>query len=122
MKKTAPQAITTLILNALTALTCVSVLTPALANWTVEQRQYQLMQDINAGQKGKQLTAKEADKLRKRLAHVARKKAKMKEKGDGKLTENDKRELESDLNDVSVAITKLKLEKRAEEPENKIKK
>lgn len=73
------------------------------------------MADINEGQKGKQLTKKQSDRLRSDLADIARKKKKMKDKStDGKITEDQKLELEKDLNDVSVAIQKYKLEKRAE--------
>lgn len=83
--------------------------------WTIEARQIQLMADINEGQKGKQLTKKEADHLRSDLADVSRKKKKMKSKAvEGKITEEQKSELEGDLNKISVDIKKLKLEKRAE--------
>lgn len=71
------------------------------------------MADINEGQKGNQLTKKEADRLRSDLADVSRKKKKMKAKTHEKtLTDDQKRELEGDLNDISVAIQKHKLEKR----------
>lgn len=83
--------------------------------WTIEARQAQLMKDVNEGQKGKQLTKKEADRMRSDLADVARKKKKMKSKADdGKLTEDDKKELEGDLNKISDSIHKYKLEKRAQ--------
>lgn len=83
--------------------------------WTIEARQTQLMQDINEGQKGKQLTKKESDRLRKALADVARKKKKMKTKNDGgALTEDQRKDLEGDLNKISDNIHKFKLEKRAE--------
>ncbi|HNB23903.1 MAG TPA: hypothetical protein PKZ32_15915 [Candidatus Melainabacteria bacterium] len=93
-----------------------SLATEATAKvWTIDDRQSQLMKDINEGQKGKQLTKKEADHLRSDLADVARKKKKMKNKADnGKLTEDDKKELEGDLNKISDAIHKYKLEKRAQ--------
>lgn len=82
--------------------------------WTIEDRQAQLMKDINEGQKGQQLTKKEADRLRSDLADVARKKKKMKGKSDnGKLTDDNKKVLEGDLNSISDAIHKYKLEKRA---------
>jgi len=86
---------------------------PALAKtWTVDDRQVQLMKDINAGQKAGELTLKEAEKLRSDLADVSRKKAKMKAKANGKLTADDKLKLESDINKISTDIRKLKLEKR----------
>ncbi len=91
---------------------------PAFAKgkvWTIEARQAQLMQDINEGQKGKQLTKKESDRLRSDLADVARRKKKMKSKNDGgALTEDQKKDLEGDLNKISDDIHKYELEKRAQ--------
>lgn len=83
--------------------------------WTTDERQLQLMQDINAGQKSGDLTLKEASALRKDLSHVSRKKAKMKFKlpPNGKLSSEQEAEIESDLNKVSSDIHKTKLEKRA---------
>jgi hypothetical protein len=84
-------------------------------NWTIEERQTQLMQDINTAQKEKQLTAKEAKKLRADLAEIARHKAEMKGKSaDQKLTAEDNTKLESDLNDISVKIKKVQLNKRVD--------
>ncbi|MBA3856135.1 MAG: hypothetical protein C0507_04425 [Cyanobacteria bacterium PR.3.49] len=104
-------------LTALALSLCLSAI-PVSAKgkvWTVDARQTQLMADINEGQKGKQLTKKEADRLRSDLADVARKKKKMKEKAEnGKLTDANKNDLEADLNKISVAIQKYKLEKRVE--------
>lgn len=82
--------------------------------WTIEERQLRLMQDINDGQKGKELDKKEADRLRSDLADVARKKKRMKTKSKGVITAEQKSELEADLNKISVAIQKYKLEKRVE--------
>ncbi len=83
--------------------------------WTIDARQEQLMKDINEGQKGKQLTKKEADRLRGDLADVARRKKKMKAKAeDGKLTDDNKKDLEGDLNAISDHIHKYKLEKRTQ--------
>lgn len=90
---------------------------PAIGKeWTIQERQDQLMKDINKAQKAKALTDKEAKKLRGNLADVARRKKKMESKGKvkGKLDDNDKMKLESDLNDISVEIKKLQLEKRVE--------
>lgn len=105
------------ILTALALSLCLSAI-PVSAKgkvWTIDARQAQLMVDINEGQKGKQLTKKEADGLRSDLADVARRKKKMKEKADdGKLTEANKSDLEADLNKISVSIQKYKLEKRVE--------
>ncbi len=77
------------------------------------------MRDINDGQKAKELTVKEAKKLRKDLANLAAKKAKMKAKSEETLTAEDKLVLEGGLNNISVEIKKLKLEKRTEAPGNK---
>jgi len=83
--------------------------------WTIEARQAKLMQDVNDGQKSKQLTKKQSDRLRSDLADVSRKKKKMKSKNNGAaLTEDQKKELEGDLNSISDDIHKYKLEKRAE--------
>ncbi|HEY9733889.1 MAG TPA: hypothetical protein V6C89_18405 [Drouetiella sp.] len=84
--------------------------------WTVEMRQAKLMQEINIAQQHKELTEKEAKKLRSDLSDVARKKKKFRnenKKTDGKLTAENNKELEADLNDISTNIKKLQLEKRA---------
>ena len=83
--------------------------------WTVEDRQTQLMQDINTAQKQKQLTAKEAKKLRSDLADIARHKTELKAKSaNQKLTSDDVTKLESELNDISVKIKKVQLGKRVD--------
>lgn len=85
--------------------------------WTVEARQMKLMQDINTAQKSKQLTDKEAKKLRSDLSDVARKKKKFKnenQKTNGELTDENKKDLEEDLNKISSDIRRLQLEKRAD--------
>ncbi len=90
---------------------------PAVSKkWTPQERQDKLMQDINAGQKNKQLTVDEAKKLRKDLSHIARKKAKMKRHSEqnGKLSAEDTAAMESKLNKVSSDIHKTKLDKRVQ--------
>lgn len=85
--------------------------------WTVDTRQAKLMQEINIAQKHKELTDKEAKKLRSDLSDVARKKKKFKNENDktnGKLTKENTQELEADLNEISADIKKLQLEKRTE--------
>ncbi len=77
-----------------------------------DEGQAKLMQEVNAGQKSKQLTLKEANKLRKALANVARKKKKMLGKSGKKLTAADTEELKSDINKISENMQKLELEKR----------
>ncbi|MDP3510382.1 MAG: hypothetical protein Q8T09_20600 [Candidatus Melainabacteria bacterium] len=84
--------------------------------WSIDDRQQALMQQINEGQKAKELTVKEAKSLRKDLANLAKKKAKMKAKPDANnsLSKENQTELEGDLNKISVDIQKLKLEKRVQ--------
>jgi len=83
--------------------------------WTINERQDQLMKEINEAQKKNELTEKEAKKLRSRLADVARKEAKMRGKNNAnKLTDANKAVLEEGLNVVSVDIKKLALEKRVD--------
>ena len=84
-------------------------------DWTINERQDQLMKDINAAQKRKDLTDKEAKKLRSDLADVARKEAKMKEKGNSTVSAVDNAKLENMLNNVSVKIKSLSLEKRVDQ-------
>lgn len=103
---------TTLILSATV---CGALLTsPVMAKtWTVDERQVQLMQDINAGQKRKELTLKEAKSLRKALASVARDKKAMKSKNEhGKLTAENTSQIEADLNKISEDLKKYQLNKR----------
>ena len=84
--------------------------------WSIDDRQQALMQQINEGQKANELTVKEAKKLRKDLANLAKKKANMKAKAENNntLTKENQTELEGDLNKISVEIQKLKLEKRVQ--------
>jgi hypothetical protein len=77
-------------------------------SWTVDQRQTQQMKDINAGQKSGQLSAKESEKLRRSLAHVARKKAKMRSKDNGKLNVEQTVSLNNGFDKVSSDISKTK--------------
>jgi hypothetical protein len=73
--------------------------------WTVEQRQAKLMQDVNAGQKSGALTEKESKKLRKRLSNVARSKAKMTARQNGKkLTTADTANLQKRIDKASSEI------------------
>lgn len=101
--------------TAFLALTCVSMSAASAKEWTVNERQDQLMKDINAAQKKKDLTDKEAKGLRSDLADVARAEAKIKEKNNDKIPAADKAKLEGMLNDVSVKIKQLSLEKRVAE-------
>jgi Skp family chaperone for outer membrane proteins len=89
---------------------------PAYAKvWSIDERQVQLMQDINKGQKLNQLTPKEAKKLREGLSDIARKKKKFQNGDPSKaFSDTQKSELESDLNKVSTDIKKVELEKRVQ--------
>lgn len=80
----------------------------ASKTWTVEQRQAKLMQDVNAGEKNGSLTTKQSRKLRTNLANVARKKAKLKAKANGKLSATDNSKLQSSIDKTS---SKIKAEK-----------
>ncbi len=93
-----------------------SILSVEAKEWSIDDRQQALMQQINEGQKANELTVKEAKNLRKDLANLAKKKANMKAKADKKnvLTKENQTELEGDLNKISVEIQKLKLEKRVQ--------
>jgi len=82
--------------------------------WTINARQDQLMKDINAAQKKKELTDKEAKKLRGDLADVARKEAKLRGKNNKQIPIEDQAKLEKALNTVSVDIKRLALEKRVD--------
>jgi len=79
-----------------------------------DEGQAKLMQEVNAGQKSNQLTVKEANKLRKDLAHVAHEKAEMIAKNGGKLNIADTMKLKAEINDINNNIQKLELEKRTQ--------
>jgi len=96
------------LLHKAIAFTCLSLLgfaefdLPTLAKvWTVEERQVQLMQDINNAEKSKQISSKEARALRKMQANIARKKAALRAKNRGKLTDDDIVKLNKDLDAAS---------------------
>jgi hypothetical protein len=69
------------------------------------------MQDINTAQKSGALTAKEAKKLRKQLAEIARDKKGMKAKNNGKLSADDISDLQKKLDDASSSIKDKKSSK-----------
>lgn len=94
---------------------CTVALTPAQSKeWTIWARQQELMKQVNAGQKSKELTAKEAKRLRGDLSDVARKKKSFRNDDKTPMTDEEKKAVEKKLNDVSLEINKLKLEKRVE--------
>lgn len=83
--------------------------------WTVTEREVALEQKIAKAEKANQLTSKEAEKLRKKLAAIRFKQAKMKAGNDGKLSYEDNEKLEKALNSLSLDIQKFQLEKRVDE-------
>lgn len=96
-----------------------SFFTPGSAvakEWTIEARQAELMKQINVAQEKKALTAKEGEKLRKKLSNVAKKKTKWMQDKTRELTEDEKLKLEAMLNEVSVDIKDWQLQKRTEKP------
>ncbi|MBZ0187229.1 MAG: hypothetical protein K8F91_13365 [Candidatus Obscuribacterales bacterium] len=105
-----------IVITSLTTMLFATViaLQPAEAKeWTIYERQVQLMKDVNDALKSGDVTAKEGKNLRHDLANVARKKVKMKGKSDdGEPTIDNKIILEKDLNKISVELKKLSLEKR----------
>jgi hypothetical protein len=90
--------------------------TPADAkkHYTITQRQEMLNKEVTAGLKANELTLKEANKLKERLADVTSRIAKMKEKNAGKLSYKDEGKVEKDLNSISVDMQKEKLDKRVQ--------
>jgi septal ring factor EnvC (AmiA/AmiB activator) len=85
---------------------------PAQARYTINERQVRLQKEISQGVKANELTKKEADDLKSSMADIDSRIAKMKEKNAGKISIKDQKKLEKSLNDVSVKITKLRLDKR----------
>jgi hypothetical protein len=83
--------------------------------WTVTEREVALEQKIAKAEKASQLTSREAEKLRKKLAAIRFKQAKMKAGNDGKLSYEDNERLEKLLNSLSLEIQKFQLEKRIDE-------
>ena len=72
------------------------------------------MRQINEGQKAKELTDKQAKRLRSDLADVSRMKKGMRNDDGKPRTKEEQADLEKELNEISVRINKLKLEKRVE--------
>ena len=84
--------------------------------WSIDERQQQLMQDINQGQRSKQLTDKNAKKLRELLSNVARKKKKF-QKGDSTskaFSDAQKSALQTELDKVRAEMTKMQTDNKAE--------
>ncbi|HMW90908.1 MAG TPA: hypothetical protein PLF23_09995 [Candidatus Obscuribacter sp.] len=81
---------------------------------TVYDRQVALKKEIDAGEKSKELTLKEASKLREKLESINEKKEKMLAKNGGKLSYKDEEKMEKWLNGVSIDIQKKRLAKRVQ--------
>lgn len=81
---------------------------------TVYDRQVALKKEIDAGEKSKELTLKEAVKLREKLESINEKKEKMLAKNGGKLSYKDEEKMEKWLNGVSIDIQKKRLAKRVQ--------
>ncbi|HND08071.1 MAG TPA: hypothetical protein PL012_20485, partial [Candidatus Obscuribacter sp.] len=73
-----------------------------------------LKKEIDAGEKSKELTLKEASKLREKLESINEKKEKMLAKNGGKLSYKDEEKMEKWLNGVSIDIQKKRLAKRVQ--------
>jgi septal ring factor EnvC (AmiA/AmiB activator) len=99
------------------AMLCVQFVAPSTADaakkkWTIYERQVDLQKRIEKGEKSNELTKKEADKLRDRMADIKDRVEKWTAKNGGKLTYKDQGKIEKDLNKVSTDLTKWSLEKR----------
>lgn len=95
------------------AISSVSFCAPGQAKkMTVYDRQVALKKEIDAGEKSKELTLKEASKLREKLESINEKKEKMLAKNGGKLSYKDEEKMEKWLNGVSIDIQKKRLAKR----------
>jgi hypothetical protein len=84
----------------------------ASKKWTVTERQEALSKDIDKAYKANQLTLKERDDLKSTQQKISDRISSMQKKNGGKLSYDDNRKLEKDLNGVSVKLQKRILEKR----------
>jgi hypothetical protein len=82
--------------------------------WTIHQRQLAEQSRITKGEKSGELTKKEADGLRQDMADIDGKIAKAKAKNGNKISIKDQGKIEKSLNDVTLKIEKLELEKRTQ--------
>ncbi len=86
---------------------------PSLAKkWTITGRQDALLKEIDSSFKSNQLTLKERDDLRSEEEKIVLKEKSMKEKNGGKISYEDNRKLEKDLNNLSNKLHKKVLAKR----------
>jgi hypothetical protein len=84
----------------------------AARKWTVTERQEALSKDIDAAFKSNQLTLKERDDLKSQHQKISDRISSMQKKNGGKLSYDDNRKLEKDLNGLSVKLQKKILDKR----------
>jgi len=103
---------TPLICCALALLVCTSPGPSSAKRWTITQRQEALLKEIDSSFKANQLTAKEHDDLREEQQKIIAREKSMKEKNGGKISYEDNRKLEKDLNALSVKLQKKVLAKR----------
>jgi hypothetical protein len=86
---------------------------PSLARkWTVTQRQEALLKEIESDYKANQLTLAERDDLKEQRQKIVDREKSMKDKNGGKLSYEDNRKLEKDLNNLSIKLQKKVLAKR----------
>jgi hypothetical protein len=88
----------------------------AAKKYTITERIDALSARVNAGQKSGELTLKEADDLRNKIANVNSEIDKYKSKNGGKLSYANENVVEKDLNKVSLKLTKKELSKRVDKP------
>lgn len=92
---------------------CLPLYAPVLASdkpTTTYQHQVNLMKEVNAGQKSKQLTVKQAKHLRKDLSNIAVHKQNSRDKNEGKIAGEDQSKIEEKLSKTGDKIKKLKEE------------
>lgn len=83
---------------------------PAFAKkWTVTQRIEKLSADINEGRKANELTLKQVESLKKDVADIQERMAKMKAKNGDKLSIPDTKKLHDDMTELSVKILRMRL-------------
>lgn len=83
---------------------------PALAKrWTVTQRIEKLSAEIDEGRKANELTTKQVESLKKDIAAIKERIAKMKAKNGDKLSLPDTKKLQDDMTDLSVKIVRTRL-------------
>lgn len=107
MKKT---ALVTALLAIVLSCSFVISSQPAFAKrWTVTQRIEKLNSEIDEGRKANELTTKQVETLKKDVADIKERIAKMKAKNGEKLSVPDTKKLHDDMTDLSVKIVRMRL-------------